>query len=246
MVRERGEQWGLKPADAAGDRVAWHELKVATIFRLSDRAQTQTGRPMLLDKFQVLLRGDPHEFGRRVHAQALRRGLAQARNVYVVADGAVWIWNIVNDRFSQAEGLVDFYHASQHLWSVAHALHGDGDQERQWVEPLLHQLRHGEHGRVTDLLEAMAEESDRAADQRQILRREAGYFDNHRDHMDYRKAADEGRPIGSGAVESSCKQIQGRFKQTGQFWKLPTEKPLLALKMASQNKDWDEIWSVRW
>lgn len=246
MVRERGAQWGLKPSDAVGERVAWHELKVATIFRLSDRAQSQTGRAMLLDKFQVLVRGDPQEFGRHVHAQALRRGLQQAQKVYVVADGAVWIWNIVEDRFCQAIGLVDFYHASQHLWSVAHVVHGDDDQARQWIEPLLHQLRHGEHGQVVDLLEIVADEDGYDTDQHKVLRREATYFQTHREHMNYHDAARQGLPIGSGAVESTCKQTQGRFKHTGQFWSLPTEKNLLALYMAYRNNDWQEIWSVRW
>lgn len=245
MVRERGGQWGLKPPDCAGDRVTWHELKVATIFRLPDRAQSQSGRPVLLEKFQVLLRAGPEEFGQHVHAQALRRGLQQAKKVYVVADGAVWIWKIKDDRFGHAEGLVDFFHAAQHLNSVAQALHGDGEEARRWAEPLLHQLRHGEHGQVLDLLEVLAEEGQ-GGEQEALLRREANYFQSHREHMDYQQAASEGCPVGSGAVESNCKQAQGRFKQCGQFWSLPTEKNLLALYMAYRNEDWQEIWNVDW
>ena len=50
-------------------------------------------------------------------------GLAQADKVLVIADGAVWIWNLAGDRFAQAHQRLDYYHASQHLWAVAHALH---------------------------------------------------------------------------------------------------------------------------
>jgi hypothetical protein len=32
--RERGEAWGLKPADAPGDRFQWRDLKLAVIYRL--------------------------------------------------------------------------------------------------------------------------------------------------------------------------------------------------------------------
>ena len=46
MVRERGSQWGLKPPEKQGDRVAWHEMKTAIVFQLSQRAQTQSGRAM--------------------------------------------------------------------------------------------------------------------------------------------------------------------------------------------------------
>src|ERR1017187_8268291 len=88
--------------------------------------------------------GTSGEFGRQVQAEARRRGLGAAPKVYVVADGGVWIWNIVTDRFATATGVLDFYHASQHLWDLAHTLHPENEAgARAWVEPLLHQLRHG-------------------------------------------------------------------------------------------------------
>jgi hypothetical protein len=34
LARQRGEAWGVKAADAAGERVAWHEIKGAVIYRL--------------------------------------------------------------------------------------------------------------------------------------------------------------------------------------------------------------------
>jgi hypothetical protein len=37
-------------------------------------------------------------------------------------------------------------------------------------------------------------------------------------HMDYLRKRRLGRPIGSGAVESLCAQLQNRFKRCGQFW----------------------------
>jgi len=143
MVRERGAQWGLKPPQTKADRVAWHEMKTAIIFGLGQRVKTGSGRPVILDKTYVAWRGDPHEFGRRLYAEALRQGLNQAQKVYVVADGAVWIWNLVADRFETAVGVLDFYHASQHLWAVAQAIYADQNQARRWVEPLLHDLKHG-------------------------------------------------------------------------------------------------------
>jgi len=66
---------------------------------------------MILEKFFVTHRGDPFEFGRRLYAEAVRRGLHQAKKVYGVADGGVWIWKIKEDRFPDAEGGLDFYHA---------------------------------------------------------------------------------------------------------------------------------------
>ncbi len=144
MVRERGSQWGLKPPEKQADRVEWREMKTGIIFRVEDRGRTESGRRFIVEKYYEAHRGEPFEFGRCLYAEALRRGLNQAKRVYVVADGAVWIWNLVEDRFSDATGLLDFYHASEHLWAIARELHGEEEgKARRWVEPLLHQLKHG-------------------------------------------------------------------------------------------------------
>jgi hypothetical protein len=244
MIRERGVDWGLKPPETKGDRAAWHEMKSAIVFRADQRARTQSGRPLLLEKFYVAWRGDPEELGRRLYAEALRRGLNQARRVYVVADGGVWIWNIVADRFSQATGVLDFYHASEHLWAVAQELFGEGSAEaKAWVEPLLHQLNHGGEAGVLRQLEdllSLCAEWDEA--KRKPVEREVSYFQNHREHLHYEQVQAAGCPKGSGAMESTCSQFQDRFKRTGQFWTLPGENHLMALELARRNEDWDEIW----
>ena len=245
-VRERGPDWGLKPADIKGNRVEWHELKGAIIYRLHQRAETQSGRGVILEKYYVAYRGDPHEFGRRVYAEALRRGLNQAKRVYVIADGAVWIWKIVEDRFPDAIGGLDFYHGSEHLWAIAYDQFGEGSpQARAWVESLLHQLKHGGEAGVLktleDLLALCAEEE---TDRHETTRREVAYFRSHREHLHYAQLQEQGCPIGSGAMESTCSQYQDRFKRTGQFWTLPGEQHLMALELARRNLDWDEIWEM--
>ena len=246
MIRERGEQWGLKPAERAGERVAWRELKSAIVFRLDQRAATASGRRMILEKFHVAQRGEPEELGRRLYAEALRRGLNQAVHVYVVADGAVWIWKIVQDRFPDAVGGLDFYHASQHLWAVAQALFGEeGPAAQRWVEPLLQQLAHGGEARVLRKLEdVLRRHHPLNAERQTVLERETAYFQNHREHLHYEQLQEQGCPKGSGAMESTCGQFQNRFKRSGQFWTVPGEQHLLALELARRNNDWDEIWNA--
>jgi hypothetical protein len=244
MLRERGPDWGLKPSKTKANRVEWHELKGAIIYRLADRAETQSGRRIILQKYAVAYRGEPHEFGRRVYAEALRRGLAQAQWVYVIADGAVWIWKIVEDRFSNAIGGLDFYHAAQHLWAIAHDQFGEGSvPAREWVEPLLHQLKHGDEDRVLKTLEDLLTLCEQCSSEpSETLQREVEYFRSHREHIHYKRLHDRGCPIGSGAMESTCGQLQDRFKRTGQFWTLPGERCLMALELSNRNDSWDEIW----
>ena len=232
MIRERGEQWGLKPPQAQAQRVEWREMKTAIVFRLENRVETQSARRIVLEKHWTAHRGDPHEFGRRVYALALRHGMVQAQNIYVVADGAVWIWNIVEDRFGQARPLLDFYHASQHLWAVARAVYPDDKAARDWVEPLLRRLRHGGERGVLNSLRDLGRLAEKLDEQTaKDLQREINYFETHREHIGYQQAAAEGRPIGSGAIESSCSQLQDRFKRTGQFWKKTGCANLMALDL---------------
>jgi hypothetical protein len=245
MVRERGGDWGLKPPEKQGERVAWHEMKTGVVFRLEAMAKSQSGRGFLIEKYYEAWRGSPEEFGRRFYAQALRRGLNQAERVYVVADGGAWIWNLVEDRFSDAVGVLDFYHASEHLWAVAREIYGEDETAaRRWVQRLLHQLKHGEEDRVlSHLNQTWRTRSRRGSRGADALAQLCQYLERHRDHLHYQQVESEGCPKGSGAVESTCSQLQDRFKRCGQFWSLDGETALLELEQARRNNDWDEIWN---
>ena len=246
MARERGTDWALKPPEAKGARVAWHEVKAATIYRVDQVAQKASGRRQILQKFWVLAptQTPPQEFGRAVHAEAIRRGMGKAQFIFVLADGAVWIWNIIEDRFISCLKGLDFYHASTHLWAVAHELFPEEAKAKAWVEPLLHQLKHGQEAGVLSSLEALPAQRQ-TADQplSELLQREIAYFQTHREHLHYQELAAKGSPIGTGAMESTCSQLQTRVKRTGQFWKPAGLANMLALKAALQNDDWSALWS---
>ena len=244
MARQRGQDWGHKPAGEALERVVWHEIKGAVIYRLDQAGKTAGGRGLITEKHVVAWQGDPLEFGRRVHTEACRQGLAVAGEVFVVADGGVWIWNVQQDRFRQAQGVLDFYHASQHLWAVARALHpAEEDAARTWVEPLLAQLRHGQEASVLQTLNDLpAWQAQRQRELPPEVQREQEYFQRHREHVHYQNVAERGCPVGSGAMESFCSQLQGRFKRCGQFWSRQGMADLLALGTARRNFDWDALW----
>jgi len=76
-----------------------------------------------------------------------------------------------------------------------------------------------------------------------IIERERNYFATHAGRMHYQAAARRGWPIGSGAVESACRQKQCRFKRPGQFWTAKGLRHLCALDEARRNNHWDELWS---
>jgi hypothetical protein len=247
LVRRRGEDWGAGPRKKKAQRIEWKEVKSAVIYRLEQSVKKASGRGLLLEKYIVASAPDtaPVDFGAAVHAEALRRGLGRARKVYVVIDGAVWLWNIAEDRFSMAIKVLDFHHASEHLWAVAHALHGhESPETRAWVEPLLHKLRHGQEEQVVHTLAALLEKKSGVSRKtRAAIRTEVEYFQTHRNHIHYGKVARQGGPIGSGSVESLCSQLQDRFKRTGQFWDKGGLRHLLAVHALFSNHDSHVLWN---
>ena len=240
QVRHRGADWGASQRKPDAVRVEWHELKTAVIYRHDQSGRSASGRGVLADKAVVSWQGEAVEFGRRVHWEASRRGLGRAKNVLVVADGAAWIWNLVAARWSGATPLLDFYHASQHLWAMGEALHGEAGAAG-WVEPRLHRLRHGQAAAV---IEEIRREPIPRGERGVVVRREANYFATQVGRMNYRRVSARGWPIGSGAVESACRHKQCRFKRPGQFWTRRGLRHLSALEEARHNNHWDALWTI--
>jgi len=245
MARERGTDWGLKPPEKKAGRVAWREMKTAIIMRVEDRAETASGRPMVIGKAIVAHQGEWDGLAKKLYAEALRRGLMQAKEVFVVADGGGWIWNLKEERFAHATGVLDFYHASEHVWDMGRALYGqDGGKTDKWVIRLLRQLRHGAEKKALKRMEATKRNIPASLEEeaRKTIGRTVNYFHTHSDRLHYADVEERGCPVGSGAMESTCAQLQSRLKRTGQFWTEEGKANLLSLELARRNGDWSRVW----
>lgn len=239
MGRFRGAGWGKKRTGQ--DRVEWHEIKTGIYYQHEQQAQTESGRGILSEKIVVRWQGDPAEFGRRLSWEARRQGLGRAKETLALADGGKWIWNLVKDRWSHAWQLLDFYHATEHLSKLGAACWGDEVLAKAWVEKQRHHLRHGQEEKVlADIAALKAPRGERG----EIVRKEKNYFASQRQRMSYKEMADRGWPIGSGAVESACRQSQCRFKRCGQFWTYLGFRHLSALDEARRNHHWDQLWTT--
>ena len=180
------------------------------------------------------------ELGQRLHWEALQGGLGRAKDKLVLGDGSAWIWNVAADRWSGAKELLDFYHGSEHLWELGRALRKDDEvATRGWVEPRLHELRHGKEQKLLKELAALRGPRGSAGE---TVRKQQNYFASHAGRMNYKEIADRGWPIGSGAVESACRQSQCRLKRPGQFWTGRGLRALCALDDARRNFHWEELW----
>lgn len=239
QVRQRGPGWGKRKTSES--RVEWHEWKTGVYYRQEQAGPTAGGRGVLTEKVVIGWQGEPLEFGRRLHWEALRGGLGRAQAKLVAGDGAPWIWNVAQDRWAGATEVLDFYHASQHLWDLGRALHEqDEATTAQWAEPLRHRLRHGKEKSVLAEIAGLKVPRSPAG---QVIRREQNYFAAHAQRMNYQKLHRRGWPIGSGSVESACLQKQCRFKRPGQFWTPRGMRHLSALVEARHNQHWEELWT---
>jgi hypothetical protein len=242
-IRER-DDWGktkkLRRQGKQPER--WHWVFTATVFRLDQRGQTEGGRRVISDRGYVVTRQGLELFTQMLYVEALLRGLLQAQQVLVIADGAIWIWNLAADRFKDAKQRVDLFHVKEHLYELAKTLYGEGTaQAQQWLKPLLRFLESRKEGAL-DVLHELRDLRERlqglTTSQKEKLDQEIGYFITHHHRMDYKQAKADGEPVGSGPVESTAGQYQTRFKCTGQFWTLEGDEPLLALATLYRNERW--------
>lgn len=237
LARFRGAGWGKKKTNQ--DRVEWHEIKTGVFYRHDQSTQSESGRGLISEKIMVRWQGEPLELGRRLGWEALRGGLGRAQETLAVADGGKWIWNLVEDRWPHARQLLDFYHASEHLGALARASFPEAAAQT-WLRQRLHQLRHGQEKKVLRDIARLPRPRGEAGE---IVRKQQAYFASQGRRMNYQEISQRGWPIGSGAVESACRQSQGRFKRSGQFWTAQGFRHLSAIDEARRNGHWDEIWT---
>ena len=245
-IRER-DHWGqtsrLRQAGQEPER--WHWVYTGTCFRLDHRGQTEGGRPFVSQRGFVATREGIDGLRQQLHAEAMRRGLGQAAGALVIADGAVWIWRLADDRFPQARQRLDFYHAVQHLAAVGRALYGEDAQRlKQWLRPLVQQLKNQSALKVIEKLEEVVQAMPVGPEAAQA-RKEVRYLREHQGRMDYKAGRRVGEPIGSGAVESTCRQSQCRFKRPGQFWSQRGDEALLCLETFWRNERWHLLFPHR-
>ena len=202
---------------------AWTEMKCGAI------TSEEHGRTTLATMERA------EGFGDLLHFEAMRRGLEYAREVVVLGDGAAWIWNLASLHFPGATEIVDWYHASQHLWEIAGMWYGrDSKQARDWVKA--NETRLMEDG-VKRVIASIRRYKPSDEEGRRIRRENLHYFSTNANRMRYGTFKALGYPIGSGSVESACKQYgQGRMKLPGMRWKTQGIEAVAHLRSAVLNR----------
>ena len=226
----------------------WKELKTGCVFEIDLRPtqDQETGEWVDLahavhNKYVAHL-GGPEVFGQALWTEARQRQWSQASETIVVADGAAWIWNLVGEHFYDSVQAIDWYHATEHLGRAATILYGEGTEPaHRWRKDGEKILFEGHAERIADQLEQLAKAKPKLAEG---LRREAGYFREHQRRMNYLELREDGYPIGSGMVESGCKQYKARLGGPGMRWSRDGLENLLPVRTAIMSQRFDQAWRI--
>lgn len=219
----------------------WRELKVGTVFDVDVRLDRnpQTGE---LDEMAhgvnvhyTAILGTKDEFTPALWALAVQHDVPTARNRSVVADGAVWIWDVAEDVCPDGHQVVDWYHAVEHLHKAAMALYpneADCAKRTRWFKKYKHNLYMGHIDTIISVLHK------RGVPQFVV------YFERHKRRMQYLEFRENGLPIGSGTVESGVKQFKHRLCGTGMRWHLDNAKRIVLIRAAVLSNTFHSLWQA--
>jgi hypothetical protein len=179
------------------------------------------------------------QFGGQALQAARQRAMAQAGQVIYLGDGAAWVWEIARTCFPQAVQILDYYHASEHIVTLAKALYADPGTAQNWVirwQSLLYDSQ------LDDIFTDVRTVTTTPPEE---VQRELDYLERNRTRMDYRHYRKQGWFIGSGVVEAGCKRVIGqRLKQSGMFWTEAGATAVLSLRCALLSTGgWDHLWN---
>lgn len=177
------------------------------------------------------------EFAERVLREATRRRFAEASKTTVVADLAVWIWNIAQELYPHAEQIGDRYHVKERLSTVGKDLFGAGSKPaKAWTQARWDEL---DAGSLDDLQAALQTHTGDSEEARKCL----GYIVNNRGRMRYPEFEAEGLCTSSGVTEGGCKSVIGtRLKRSGMHWTVPGAEAIIALRCCILSGRFQDTW----
>ena len=226
----------------------WKELKVGCSFDIdvfptwNKETQEHEDLAHAVNNRYVAHLGGPERLGQLLWSDAKQRGWERAKDKQAVADAAPWIWNLVQDHFYDARQAVDWYHATEHLADVAKWLYGEETAAtKKWYKAAQKQLYQGHAQQIANELRRNA---STCTEHTENLEREANFFENNKRRMQYLELREDSFVIGSGMVESGCKQYKARFCGPGMRWSRDGIERLIPIRSTVMGGHFDTTWQT--
>jgi hypothetical protein len=202
------------------------------------------------ERLHTIYLGSAPEYGKatflaRFEREINRIKLQYPKATYIgIADGAKINWEFLEPHTEYQ--ILDFYHATEYLADVAHAVHPMyEDGRKNWLNNACHLLKHDTNA-ASILLEEMISLSTKRLTQEisTQLKNATTYFQNQKHRMAYDQYRAMNLPIGSGVTEAACKTIvKQRLCQSGMKWKTKGAALVLCLRALVYTKGrWEQFW----
>ena len=207
-----------------GYKAEWIEPKLLTIYVVDSLGKRVNTAEISVTNDGTY--GKLQPFLELLEMHLVRLGINLASQVVLIADGAEWIWKHIPPLLQRlgcpqesTHGLLDFYHATEHLHMFADAAFTQPREQRVWFKPARSTLKRGQSA---DLLAQMQALSQKICGERgSTTISEIQYFTkfHQQGRLSYSQVAAMKMPIGSGAIESLIRQVVNqRLKGNGKFW----------------------------
>lgn len=177
---------------------------------------------------------DPDKVFERIYVEMTRR-CSNLDEMFVVflGDGAKWIYDRAITIFpkNQCVFILDFYHADERLNISIKTIYGEGTEKAKAQYDDLSSKMY--NGQIKSVIEELKENLKyvKKKENRKIIEGNINYFIPRIDQMNYVEYRKKRYPIGSGTIESACKNvIGGRFKQGGMHWAKGSSDAMLQIR----------------
>lgn len=227
--------------------IAWYQVEPVKAYQLRRHHGERVGEQSHLQAQAISYHcqfQEAEQFGPFAWATGWKREADRCEQLVFVCDGAQWIWKLVERYFPGAVQIVDWYHASQYLTPIAEMAWGEKDpQGHAWLEQARSNLWDGQIDDVVQDCRVVAQEHPQAQD---VVHKAVTYFLNNEKRMDYARFRAEGYLIGSGTIESGCKQIVSlRLKRAGARWSETGAVETAKARAAWLSGDWEILATQR-
>jgi len=222
--------------------LCWYEVETLHPSRSQNHHGVRVGEQRLLQAKNMKYYCDIQEadqFGRLLWASAIQNQVDAYAEIVFISDGAVWIWNLVQKYFPSAVQIVDWFHASEYLTPIAEAAFGSNTpQAHEWLTQARTELW---EGHIQDVIQSCRSLWSHPA-ARPFIEKTIGYYSHNEKRMDYARFRQLGYLIGSGTIESACKQIAAaRLKRAGARWTLSGVIATAKARAAWLSRTWDSL-----
>jgi hypothetical protein len=234
-----GAVFTVNPAIRTAEQVA-NSLVCSELLSEQDKESIKQREHAKNIHYDASLEKDKADVFQSVSENAKRRFNTISAPVVCIMDGATILWKYAHDYFPDAIYILDIIHVLEYVWKAVNVLEPKKDKARILAATYLQLILEGKVKGIIGALRQRITKNGIAGSNLETLQTVITYFQNHVGYMHYDVYLAKGYPIGTGIIESACGHIvKDRMEKAGARWKIVGAEPVLKLRCAKANDDWD-------